>query len=533
MGVLAEGVVMVTESELERLKHALKLLSDAEKQLRVSNERSTWFTATLLQLGSVPSTDPHAGSMTESELERLKHALKLLSDAEKQLRVSNERSTWFTATLLQLGSVPSTDPHAGSSRRQSSKTTEEDQTCTFREDTTQMQKPNAHYAPRKSTPPISWPKPVHQNTTNNEYLHFITDGVSFTAKSTHSTLDDIWVQCIERCHSKTLRLLLHTYGKLVSISEIEGGFVAYIAFRDRDIKTRAERFLSSITNSFEIVLQRNIEARIIFLPDGDTSINSANPAVLPDSLGPKLTETNRPINVERKIICNNAKDNSELDSHPEPLTLSTGSFNDAEAKSAGPSESAAENTKLTGIKDRKPEIPVQRIESIIREQRLETAWLQAVEKGIPATMSNLKPERNQVLPQDGIPYHNQIESMNSMDLSSKNWQDELNHEVKLLKINDARCLQKDQLGQRTNHYPMSPSLLHDSGFVANLSKENMGYESGTGDGGCSGLFCWNNARHNKRGKLQQGTPVHSHKSGRFLWFGECAKPRKMASRSRS
>lgn len=61
------------------------------------------------------------------EVDRLKRALALLSEAEKHLRLSSERSTWFTATLLQLGSMPSPDQnHSGSSRRQISKETEED-----------------------------------------------------------------------------------------------------------------------------------------------------------------------------------------------------------------------------------------------------------------------------------------------------------------------------------------------------------------------------------------------------------------------
>ncbi|KAL2556284.1 protein STICHEL [Forsythia ovata] len=46
-----------------------------------------------------------------------------------------------------------------------------------------------------------------------------------------------------------------------------GGFVAYIAFADCNIKTRAEGFLSSIMNSFEIVLRCNVEVKIILLPD--------------------------------------------------------------------------------------------------------------------------------------------------------------------------------------------------------------------------------------------------------------------------
>nr|KAJ0197191.1 hypothetical protein LSAT_V11C700364370 [Lactuca sativa] len=58
----------------------------------------------------------------EAEIERLKHALKLLSESEKQLRLSSERSTWFTTTLLQLGSVPSADPTPSGSSRTSSYT---------------------------------------------------------------------------------------------------------------------------------------------------------------------------------------------------------------------------------------------------------------------------------------------------------------------------------------------------------------------------------------------------------------------------
>lgn len=68
-------------------------------------------------------------------MEGLKHALKLLSEAEKQLRVSNDRSTWFTATLLQLGSMPSpgTTRTGCSSRRQSSRATDDDPSSVSRE----------------------------------------------------------------------------------------------------------------------------------------------------------------------------------------------------------------------------------------------------------------------------------------------------------------------------------------------------------------------------------------------------------------
>ncbi|PSS29098.1 Protein STICHEL like [Actinidia chinensis var. chinensis] len=469
-------------------------------------------------------------NLNESELDKLKQALKLLSEAEKQLRVSSERSTWFTATLLQLGSVASSDAtQSGSSRRQSSKTTEGDPSSASRE---------AHFPPRKSTSPISLPKSAIQNLPNQEDPFLLTNAINTNSKHTQSRfisggpsdkLDDIWVRCIERCHSKTLRQLLLTYGKLISISEVEGLFIAYVAFGDKDVKTRAERFLSSITNSFETVLQYNVEVRIILLPDGEISINSGKTVTLPDSLGRKQIDKTEVINRERKAICSNSMGGySDLDLRQEPLKVLRGNFDGSEGKLRGTVQTAAGspiplaegNTKMGVIKER---IPMQRIESIIREHRLETAWLQAVEKGTPGSLSHLKPEKNQILPQEGIYPQNQTKSTNSVDLSSQCWEDELNHEIKVLKINDGKAAQMDQIGKRIDHCPISPSLLHDSSFMGNFSKESMGYESGSGAGGCSGLFCWNNGKPHRRAKDKQGTPVRLRKGARFAWFGECAK----------
>ncbi|CAH1413121.1 unnamed protein product [Lactuca virosa] len=185
-------------------------------------------------------------SLTEAEIERLKHALKLLSESEKQLRLSSERSTWFTATLFQLGSVPSADPTpSGSSRRQSSSTTEDDPSATFRDIYFQKQRQDSQYTPQKSTPMYP-PKPIRQNSPSpkdtllsmrqlmngdaiaaSSVPHDDDDddviiGNNVSKRSNSNILDDIWAHCIEKCHSKTLRQLLHTYGNLVSISEDKG-----------------------------------------------------------------------------------------------------------------------------------------------------------------------------------------------------------------------------------------------------------------------------------------------------------------------
>ncbi|XP_047945282.1 protein STICHEL-like isoform X2 [Salvia hispanica] len=357
-------------------------------------------------------------NLTERESDRLKHALTLLSEAEKHLRVSTERSTWFTATLLQLGSMSSPDrTQSTSSRRQSSKATDEEHVSMVRESTAPKQNSDAQFAPQKSG-------------SNGD---FATGQTTMTCMDSRM-LNNIWIQCIEKCHSKTLRQLLHGHGKLVCLSETKGGLIADIAFEDGNTKSRALGFLSSITNVFEFVLRSNVEVRVSLLHDWRVRTSSAD---------------------------------------------------------------------VSTSEDGKSDLPLRRIESIIHEQRLETAWMHAMEKGATASW---KPERNQVLPQDGIDHPHVLNS------KVQQWEDELHHEIKVLKIND-------QTGNKIGHHPISPSLLHN----ATTFPDNMGYESSSGAGGCSAFLCWNNRRPQGRRK---GVQVQPKGGRRFSLIGECAKLRR-------
>lgn len=189
--------------------------------------------------------------VTEAELERLKHALKLLSEAEKQLRVSSDRSTWFTATLLQLGSVPSPDlTQSSSSWRQSSRTTEEDPSSASKESNFCKQKSDVPYLPQRSSLPALYEtingnsshqgdhgfnsKPTHSqfmdpHTSSTSRDDEMVGNLLFRHRSSNK-LDDIWDKCIEKCHSKTLRQLLHAHGKLLSVSDVEGKSISFFIF---------------------------------------------------------------------------------------------------------------------------------------------------------------------------------------------------------------------------------------------------------------------------------------------------------------
>ncbi|GAU14773.1 hypothetical protein TSUD_204220 [Trifolium subterraneum] len=470
------------------------------------------------------------GRMNETELERLKNALKLLSEAEKQLRTSSERSTWFTATLLQLGSVPSSDhTQSSSSRRQSCKTTEDDPSSGSRDISSFKHKSDLQYMSQKSTPTASHLRAVNDSSSLQMDMPSKIDGFSMKSKPSNSPviddgstvvssddlivgntmfrcidsgkLCDIWGCCIERCHSKTLRQLLHDHGKLVSISEVQGVLVAYVAFGDEDVKLRVERFSSSITNSLEIVLRRIVEVRIILLPDGEGGKQINLPGL-------------------KQSASTLASEDEQRRGHRN----GTVSYSSLSQSAMGSSDILTEGN---GVKERRRDNPVQRIESIIREQRLETAWLQAVEKGSPGSLSRLRPEKNQVLPQDGLYCVNPLESMDSTRYSShQHMEDDTNSDLKILSLQNGRVLQKDQSSKRADGYPMSPSILHDSSLAIMSGKDNPGYESGSGAGGC-GFLCWNKKSKTRRAVKIKGTPVGgSRKVGRSTLFGECGKRKK-------
>ncbi|XP_054777876.1 protein STICHEL-like isoform X2 [Prosopis cineraria] len=267
--------------------------------------------------------------------------------------------------------------------------------------------------------------------------------------------------------------------------------VAYVAFGDRDIKIRAERFLSSITNSMEMVLRCNVEVRIIHLLDDE---------------GENLTDIRQAGSTMGSEKLRKGSHTNEKGSHSRFPPL----LDENLQAVIGSSDSMAERT---GVREDEQVIPAQRVESIIREQRLETAWLQAVEKGSPGSLSHARPEKNQVLPQENVICKDLIESIDSTRFSSQHREDDLHHEVKVLKVKHGRILQN---GARC---PMSPSLLHGSSLAKNSSKDNLGYESGSGAGGCIGLICWNNCKRRR-------VKVRTQNAGHFTLFSECGKSMK-------
>ncbi|XP_073287607.1 protein STICHEL-like isoform X1 [Primulina huaijiensis] len=525
----------MTSNAAETVKRARELMNAGHDPVVLTSRMATLIVdiiaGTCSNVDSKNNDSFFAGRiLSERELDTLKHVLTILSESEKHLRLSTERSTWFTATLLQLSSGPSLgQANSVSSRRQSFKTSEEDRIKMFGGSSAQKQT-DEQLAPEKSGSEVSFSASANQNITR------IDDPISFDAASgdpnanqfvngetlilshydcgnrktalrymNSKVLMDIWALCIEKCHSETLRQLLSSHGKLVCISEFKGGFVAYVAFQDSAIKTRAEGYLSSIANLFQIVLQHNVEVEIILLPD---------------SLGQKQIKKYIFTTPKKKLTCSKrTESNSGLNF--ESLKLEELIYNECKVNQTRQFESAKGNDKSSTSRESKLLLPMQRIESIMRDPRLESALSQAMETGISGSMAHSKAERNYNLTQDGSFHQNHVKLMNSENLPSQHWQDEFSYEITASKMNDGMASEKDQTTKRINEHFIAQSLLHNSSFARDFGKENIAYDSGSRNTGFSGLFCWNSSQPLGRGKATRARRIR-----RFSWFGVCAKWRK-------
>ncbi|RRT82532.1 hypothetical protein B296_00015263 [Ensete ventricosum] len=355
--------------------------------------------------------------VTEAELERLQLALKILSDAEKQLRHSSERSTWFTAALLQLGSGNNTEPNrSSSSSRQSAR--------------------------RKSNgvSDMDSLSMMHKNRQVTEFQARFA--IPYRNRSVCSDLYYLFA----------------------------GILIAFIGFEDSVTKSRAERFLSSITNSMETVLGYNVEVRLALLPKVHSDVLQSEPYLASNQMEKDKQREARSDNLSSHPNMRKIKGSKFLDScegnperaHEKSDISALGEMDYVQTSVPALDGSCNSNDKGQGTLAQRP------LKAAADEQRLETAWLQAAE---PGYVSHPKPDKNQILPQNGVNDLSSKQSLTTTPKSLKNWDDELVHGIKALRTSTTEGHHKEQY-ERVDHYAISPSLLHCY-KTGNSEKQNM------------------------------------------------------------
>ncbi|XP_030542225.1 protein STICHEL-like 2 [Rhodamnia argentea] len=181
---------------------------------------------------------------SETDLHKLSHALKLLSETEKQLRMSKNQTTWLTVALLQLSSADSSSLDERDSKccpRNMEKDIDGD--CCSRPSTEESKK---HF--------------IHCSCDCGD-LSILDAPVNYRER-----LDSIWKRATELCRSKALKKFLMKRGSMSSLRLNQGCAMANLDFSHPDYVTRAEKSWKLIASSLQSILGCNVEIRINYVP---------------------------------------------------------------------------------------------------------------------------------------------------------------------------------------------------------------------------------------------------------------------------
>ncbi|GAB4860542.1 hypothetical protein Ancab_035703 [Ancistrocladus abbreviatus] len=184
---------------------------------------------------------------SEVDLQKLRHALNVLSESEKQLRTCKNQTTWLTVALLQLNSVDI-----------SLSDTRESRLC--------LGPGNLRDGDCCST-----------SSQGEKSKHLMTcdfssdDGLRKMGQGHGGTLESIWIKASEICQSNTLKSFMRKRGKLSSVCVKDGLAVVDLEFYHPDYVSKAEKSWKLIASSLQSVLGCNVEIRINLAPNASAA----------------------------------------------------------------------------------------------------------------------------------------------------------------------------------------------------------------------------------------------------------------------
>ncbi|KAL2252165.1 UNVERIFIED_CONTAM: Protein STICHEL-like 3 [Sesamum indicum] len=288
LGLVQELVGLISD---EKLVDLLDLALSADtvntvKNLRDIMESGVEPLALMSQLATV-ITDILAGSydfmketprrkffrrqaLSKEDMEKLRQALKTLSEAEKQLRVSNDRITWLTAALLQLA-------------------------------------PDQQYMLPSSSADTSFNhSPI---VLNNASVYIASNDKDQINKvqlqgMLRKEIERIWLEVLENIPINSIKEFMYQEAKLISVSYGAAPTVQLL-FNSELTKSKAEKFRLHILQAFETVLRSPVTIEIrcesrkdagggpILLPAAQDSITSHDDTRRPQNRVASLSGVNR------------------------------------------------------------------------------------------------------------------------------------------------------------------------------------------------------------------------------------------------
>ncbi|KAI7731208.1 hypothetical protein M8C21_030808, partial [Ambrosia artemisiifolia] len=222
------------------------------KHLREIMESGVEPLALMSQLATV-ITDILA--VSKDDMERLRLALKTLSEAEKQLRTSNDKLTWLTAALLQLApdqqyvlptsSVATSTHHSPMG----------------------LSNGGRRDGPRKSNFEHGETTGIQRNILKN-----VGNSTKMKERLYQQEIEEIWFEVLENIPINSIKEFLYHEGKLTSVS-FGAAPTVQLNFSSHVTKSKAEKFKTHILKAFEHVLGSSVTIEI---RKATTSHNNSN-----------------------------------------------------------------------------------------------------------------------------------------------------------------------------------------------------------------------------------------------------------------
>ncbi|KAG8385396.1 hypothetical protein BUALT_Bualt03G0038700 [Buddleja alternifolia] len=229
-------------------------------------------------------------ALSKEDMEKLRQALKTLSEAEKQLRVSNDRMTWLTAALLQLA------PDQQYMLPGSSADTSLNHSPVVLNNTVLRERPRKSNAEMPNLG-AGYNGDVYYNAKLKGSVGMDGKGhlggrqvysASNNKNQMNQEIEEIWLEVLEKIPINTIKEFMYQEAKLISLSYNTAPSVQLL-FNSQVAKSKAEKFRLHILQAFESVLRSPvaIEIRCESRKDVET-----RPILLPASKGPSLSDVN-------------------------------------------------------------------------------------------------------------------------------------------------------------------------------------------------------------------------------------------------
>ncbi|XP_043698886.1 protein STICHEL-like 3 [Telopea speciosissima] len=218
----------LSKEDMEKLRQALKTLSEAEKQLRMSNDKLTWLTAALLQLAPDQQYILPSSSVDTS----FNHSPAVLNNNRRDITkksnidhadMSNNERALLTNIRMQLQNGSADDVICNNGKINSNSVGGKKQT---------------------GVPP---------QRTSALFTDITSARAEHTSGKGHKRIEEIWLKVLEKIETHALKLFMQQEGKLKSVS-FGAAPIVYLMFSSDLTKSEAERFRGKILQAFESVL---------------------------------------------------------------------------------------------------------------------------------------------------------------------------------------------------------------------------------------------------------------------------------------